>query len=345
MANRVADGERIYNERWSRQTREVFFWLLFSGADSLGMQAERPAVIAAVLSENSGEELVSNSQVADSILALCSGEKPALIRYESEGRAYLIFRKWQDWQRVYFHVVPRCPMPDEETLARLSPATRDLILDNFSWASQRAQERLSKKLDRSSEGTRKKLASKSPATRKKLAPTGTVTGTVSVTASVSTDTDNGLAPQQPAPSASGPEKPRSTNPALCWYYDAYAETLGKEPVREQAKHAGMVARAEKDQGQEACRAAFRRYLANSYFRDKKACAIGLFFSENVFAECLNGGGASSRSRDGEGDDRPPPFPGYPPDAPLYDGIDEGEDLPPITGPSLEEVFRAAEASQ
>ena len=120
-----------------------------------------------------------------------------------------------------------------------------------------------------------------------------------------TRTEGGNAPQQPAPPpAYGSPTPRSTNPTLCWYYDAYHETLGKECVHSHAQHGKQSKTAEAQFGTEPVRAAFHRYLTNPFYRDRKGCPVSLFFSETVLSEMLNGSaepyrrGSSSEAPDG-----------------------------------------------
>lgn len=129
MAQRIADGKRIYNEPWSHLARDVFFWCLFDGADSLGMFAEKPAAIAEALSDEKFH--VSPAQVTKAIDELCAGDKPALLRYDHAGKVFLCFRKWQDHQKIRFDVAPTCPFPPESLQQLLSEKTQQLLQSNY----------------------------------------------------------------------------------------------------------------------------------------------------------------------------------------------------------------------
>lgn len=124
MAKRQYDGKRIYNESWDRTTRDAFFWLLGVGADSLGMQAEKQATLAEAIS-------ASRRDAKASLDVLTGGIKPCLVRYIALGKPFLVFRKWQDHQRITFKVEPTCPLPPCEALASLSEATCELLVRNF----------------------------------------------------------------------------------------------------------------------------------------------------------------------------------------------------------------------
>ena len=129
MAQRVADGKRIWNEPWSHLARDAFFWCLFCGADSLGMLPEMPAAIAEALTDSNLRPTVKAVQAA--LDELCSGRKPTLIRYERDGRRYLVFRKWQDHQKIRYDVAPTSALPPVEVLEELSQKTRDLLCRNY----------------------------------------------------------------------------------------------------------------------------------------------------------------------------------------------------------------------
>ena len=129
MAQRVADGKRIWNEPWSHLARDAFFWCLFCGADSLGMLPEMPAAIAEALTDSKLRPTVKAVQAA--LDELCSGRKPTLIRYERDGRRYLVFRKWQDHQKIRYDDAPTSALPPVEVLEELSQKTRDLLCRNY----------------------------------------------------------------------------------------------------------------------------------------------------------------------------------------------------------------------
>ena len=109
--------------------RDAFFWHLFVASDSLGMMPETPASMAEALSD---EKLkVSIRAATAAIDELCAGEKPALLRYTDGGKPFLVFRKFQDHQKIRYDVAPACPLPPVETLEKLSPKTRQLLCSNF----------------------------------------------------------------------------------------------------------------------------------------------------------------------------------------------------------------------
>ena len=130
MAKRVADGKRIYNEPWNNRVRSVFFWLLLEGADGLGIQQERPAAIAEALSDE--EWRLTVGRAVDAIDRLCAGNKPCLIRYEHEGRVFLVFRKFNDQQLIRYDVEPTCPMPPAEIMGKLGAKQRAHLLRNYA---------------------------------------------------------------------------------------------------------------------------------------------------------------------------------------------------------------------
>jgi len=134
MAQRIADGKKIYREPWSNLTRDVFFWLLFEGADSLGMQPERPGAISECLSDPGRP--VSRRAVQESLDILCAGKKPTLVRYEVGGARFLVFRQWQKHQKIKWDSSPTCPFPPEETLKLVGSKTRDLLLRNYGVNSE-----------------------------------------------------------------------------------------------------------------------------------------------------------------------------------------------------------------
>jgi hypothetical protein len=171
MAQRIMDGARVFNEPWDAFTREVFIWLLFRGADSLGMQTERPASIAEELSD--GTRTVDAAAVTVAIDVLCAGDKPTLIRYTHGGKRFLMFRKWQDHQKIRYPVKPVCPQPPQDALAGLSESTQALLRSNYSNSSVET--------------------TVTPTARKRA------TVSVSVSASVTAKKDNGLAPDAEAP--------------------------------------------------------------------------------------------------------------------------------------------------
>jgi hypothetical protein len=125
MAKRLIDGRKLYNEPWDSITRDVFYWLLAVGADSLGMQPERPATIGEALG-------LKTSQVLSALSVLTSSDKPCIIRYQDNGRTFLVFRKWQDYQHMSFKVEPTCPQPPDDILERLSDKTSQLLVSSYS---------------------------------------------------------------------------------------------------------------------------------------------------------------------------------------------------------------------
>jgi hypothetical protein len=119
VARRVIDGPSIYNESWDSPTRDVFLWLLTVGADSYGLQRERPRRI----SEATGLPL---RRVAAALDALAGQE--VILRYADGETVYLVFRRWQDFQRVLYTGRPSCILPPPEILAKLSQETRELFV-------------------------------------------------------------------------------------------------------------------------------------------------------------------------------------------------------------------------
>jgi hypothetical protein len=129
MPLRVVDGKKIYNEGWDSLTRDVFFWLLTVGADSLGMQPEMPGTVAEALS--SEESRVSRQAVEKRLALLCSGDNSPLFCWKGNGKRFLIFRSWQNFQNIRYGVTPTCPLPPAEVFLRLSGKTQNLLRANY----------------------------------------------------------------------------------------------------------------------------------------------------------------------------------------------------------------------
>ncbi len=115
---RTFDGRKVYNEAWSRHTRDVFFYCLGVAADNFGMFKENPQVMA-------GEIAISLRQVRQGLDCLVGEE--VLLRFGSDDDSYLIFRKWQDYQKLHHTGAPSCPIPPPDIFAKLSENTQELF--------------------------------------------------------------------------------------------------------------------------------------------------------------------------------------------------------------------------
>jgi hypothetical protein len=116
---RTFDGTKIYNEAWEGATRDVFFYLLGVAADNFGMLKENAGLVASVL----GISARRGQQSIDYLV----GEE-VLLRYGDNGSPYLIFRKWQDYQKVKYPGSPSCPLPPPHILGKLSRKSREHLL-------------------------------------------------------------------------------------------------------------------------------------------------------------------------------------------------------------------------
>jgi len=113
---RTFDGTKIYNEAWDGATRDVFFYLLGVAADNYGMMKENAALVASVLG--------TTARRAQGAIDYLVGEE-VLLRYGSDGDAYLIFRNWQDYQKIKYTGTPSCPLPPPDIFGKLSGKTRE----------------------------------------------------------------------------------------------------------------------------------------------------------------------------------------------------------------------------
>lgn len=249
MAQRVADGKRIWNEPWSHLARDVFIWCLFVGSDSLGMQPESPASIAEALTDKKFK--VSTRAVTGAIDELCAGEKPALIRYAESGKPFLIIRKFQDHQKIRYQVAPTCPLPSAEILERLSPKTRQLLCSNYRVVYKAA----------------------TADSRATVSGSGLVSGT--------TDTAGSTAADDAAPECPFCRKP--TKGPLQHYHDEAKRVLGRCLVIDPKACAALIAKREKGVGRKRCHDAFAVYLASEdSFVHKQGHDLKLFCSESMF---------------------------------------------------------------
>jgi len=123
---RTFDGSKIYNEAWDGATRDVFFYLLGVAADNYGLMKENAAAVASVLG-------MSARRVQRGLDYLVGEE--VLLRYGDNGTRYLVFRKWQEYQRVKYAGTPSCPLPPPEVFRKLSEETRELLRPHVGKAS------------------------------------------------------------------------------------------------------------------------------------------------------------------------------------------------------------------
>lgn len=115
---RTFDGRRVYNESWDTVTRDVFFYALGVAADNFGMFKENAQSLAGEI----GLSLPKVRQCLDYLV----GEE-VLLRYQLDGDSYLVFRKWQDYQKINYTGAPSCPLPPPDVFGKLSKKTRELF--------------------------------------------------------------------------------------------------------------------------------------------------------------------------------------------------------------------------
>ena len=125
---RIIDGRKIYNEPWDSETRDVFLYVLSVMADNFGLLPNRPGVIAR-------DTDIDEHRVRDRLDVLA--EHGTIIPYQEGGADYFAVRKWQDYQKVHYLGKPSCPLPDNETLLKLSQKTRETI-ETFAKENVRA---------------------------------------------------------------------------------------------------------------------------------------------------------------------------------------------------------------
>ncbi len=59
-------------------------------------------------------------------------EAAVIVRYEDSGATYYAFRKWQDYQQLRITGRPACPLPDPETIQKLSVKSQELLRNAYA---------------------------------------------------------------------------------------------------------------------------------------------------------------------------------------------------------------------